>query len=102
MNKSSFGITKEPFNRVEPTLLTQQKEAAQIIKIHSHQGGFSVINGSPGAGKTILRQHIETLGCEPDVTVVAFSRTMHTYINILKQIAQAFEIEVDMFRLRAP
>lgn len=94
-----LGITKEPFNRLEPALLPQQKKAAQIIKIHSQQGGFSVIIGNPGVGKTVLRQHIEALGSEPDVTVVAFSRTMHTYINILKQIAQAFEIEVQLREL---
>ena len=99
MLKSTFGITQEPFNRTEPALLQQQKKIVQIIKIHSQQGGFSVIIGSPGVGKSVLKQQIEIMGREPDTTVVSISRTMHTYINILLQIAQEFEIEPSIRKL---
>ena len=61
MIKSIFGVTKEPFNRSELALLSQQKKIAEIIKIHSQQGGFSVIIGNPGVGKSVLREHIEKL-----------------------------------------
>ncbi len=93
MITSTFGITHEPFNRTDMTLLAQQKSIFDIIKIHAQQGGFSVIIGNPGVGKSVLREHIEHLQKERDVTVVSCSRTMHTYLNVLKQLAESFRIE---------
>jgi len=69
MIKSTFGITKEPFNRSEPELLSQQKEILKLIKIHSQHGGFSVIIGNAGVGKSVLREHIEMLDKERDTVV---------------------------------
>lgn len=94
MIKSTFGLAKEPFNRSELSLLSQQKAIVDIIKIHSQHGGFSVIIGNPGVGKSVLREHIEALGKEKDTEVVSFSRTMHTYTNILKQLAESFKLDV--------
>jgi len=94
MIKSLFGITKEPFNRSDLTLLPQQKKIVEIIKIHSQQGGFSVVIGNPGVGKSVLKEHIETLGKERDITIVSCSRTLHTYLGILKQLAESFKIDV--------
>ena len=94
MIKSLFGVTKEPFNRNELSLLPQQKNILDIIKIHAQQGGFSVVIGNPGVGKSVLREHIEALQKERDITVVACSRTLHTYLNILKQLAESFKIDV--------
>lgn len=42
----------------------------------------------------MLREHIESFNQEKNVVVVSFSRTMHTYLNILKQLALSFEIDV--------
>lgn len=94
MIKNIFGITKEPFNRQQLSLLPQQKKIADILKIHSQQGGFSVIIGKPGVGKSILREHIETLSSERDTVVVSFSQTMHTYKNILIQLAESLKVDV--------
>ena len=94
MIKSTFGLTKEPFNCTELSLLSQQKAIFEIIKIHSQHGGFSVIIGAPGVGKSVLREHIEALGKEKDIVVVSFSRTLHTYTNILKQLAESFKLDV--------
>lgn len=94
MIKSLFGITKEPFIRTDLSLLPQQKEALEMIKIHAQQGGFSVITGQPGVGKTVLREHIAALEKERDIIVVSCSRTLHTYVNILKQLAQSLKIDV--------
>lgn len=96
MIKSVFGLTKEPFNRSGLTLLPQQKKILDIIKIHSQQGGFSVIIGNPGVGKSVLREHLEDLQKERDITVVSCSRTLHTYLNILKQLAESFKIQVPL------
>ena len=96
MLKSTFGITKEPFNRNDFPLLAQQKRILEFIKIHAQHGGFSVIMGNPGVGKSVLREHIENLDKEKDTVVVSFSRTMHTYLNILKQLTESFKLDVSI------
>ncbi|NQY36072.1 MAG: AAA family ATPase [Alteromonadaceae bacterium] len=94
MITSIFATTKEPFNRGNLALLTQQKHISDIVKIHAGQGGFSVILGEPGVGKSVLREHIELWQSERETTVVSLSRTMHTYLNILKQLAESFKLDV--------
>ena len=94
MIKSTFGIAKEPFNRSDLLLLPQQQKILEVIKIHSQHGGFSVVTGNPGVGKSVLKENIENLGKEKDTVVVSMSRTMHTYINILKQLADSLKIDV--------
>ena len=96
MIKSILGLTKEPFNRDGLTLLPQQKNIFDIITIHAQQGGFSVVVGEPGVGKSVLREHIESLQNERDTTVVSCSQTMHTYLNILKQLAESFKMDVSV------
>ena len=94
MIKTTFGITKEPFCRTKLALLDQQKNILDIIKIHSQHGGFTVITGNPGVGKSVLCEHIKTLDKERDTVVASCSQTMHTYINILKQLGVSFKIDV--------
>ena len=96
MIKSIHGVTKEPFNRNELALLPQQKQILDIISIHSQQGGFSVVVGEPGVGKSILKEHIENLANQRDITVASCSRTLHTYRAILKQLAESFKIDVPL------
>lgn len=93
MIKSTFGITKEPFNQHNFKLLGQQEQILKLIKIHSQHGGFSVIVGNPGVGKSVLKDHIQTIGNEKDTIVASFSRTMHTYLNILKQLVESFQLD---------
>src|ERR1019366_3581569 len=83
MIKATFGLTKEPFYRSDVALLPQQAEAMEMIKIHAQHGGFSVIVGNPGVGKSILREHLECLGKERETIVASFTQTMHTYQPIL-------------------
>lgn len=94
MIKALLGITQEPFNNsTNPTLLPQQQEIANMLSIHANAGGgLSVIIGQPGVGKSVLREHIEQLAIDRDVIVASCSRTMHTYINILKQLADSFKL----------
>ena len=99
MIKATFGITKEPFNRTGLTLLIQQKEMFGIIKIHSQHGGFSAIIDNPGVGKSVLREHIKALDKDGGTFIASFSRTIHTYINILKQLAESFKIEAPTNKL---
>lgn len=94
MIKSTFGVTIEPFYRNDVALLPQQAEALEMIRIHAQHGGFSVIVGNPGVGKSVLREHLEQLGKERDIVVVSFTQTMHTYQPILKQLAQSLQLSV--------
>ncbi len=93
MIKATFGIEREPFNRTGLGLFPQQSQIADIIKIHSQHGGFSVVIGAPGVGKTVLRAHLEQLAKERDTVVVSCSRTLHTYLNIIRQLAESFQVE---------
>lgn len=93
MIKSTFGITQVPFFRGEKQLLKQQKEIYDTIKIHSQQGGLCIVTGQPGVGKSVLRNHIIALNKQKDHRVISFSRTMHTYNQILRQILESMEID---------
>jgi len=101
MITSIHGVTKEPFNRQGVTLLAQQKQILDIIRIHAQQGGFSVVIGQPGVGKSVLKEHIEGFNKERDITVASCSRTLHTYLAILKQLAESFKLQVPVKALEA-
>lgn len=96
MIKATFGLTKEPFYRNDLALLPQQAEAIEMIKIHAQHGGFSVIVGNPGVGKSVIRAHLEQLATGRDTVVVSFTQTMHTYQPILKLLAESLQLQVPM------
>ena len=77
MINAIWGITHAPFQRDKRPLLSQQKNIVDIAQ----QGGFSVIIGELGVGKTVLRKHIEQLDKERESTVVSCSRTLHTFVK---------------------
>ena len=93
MIKAIWGITQAPFQPDNVTLLAQQQEMFDLVKIHAQQGGFSVILGEPGVGKTVLREQLEQLDNDRDCTVVCCSRTLHTYRQIAWQLAESFKLE---------
>jgi len=93
MINAIWGVAKTPFKREHDELLPQQKRIFDIINIHARQGGFSVVIGEPGVGKTVLREHIEALDKQREFAVVSCSRTLHTYRQIIWQLADAFKLE---------
>ena len=93
MINAIWGIRDVPFKREPNQLLKQQQSIFDIIQIHAKQGGFSVVLGQPGVGKTVLREHIEKLDTTRESTVVSCSRTMHTYRQIIRQLADAFKLD---------
>ena len=99
MIKATFGITQEPFYRNESSLLPQQADAIEMIRIHAQHGGFSVVVGHPGVGKSVIRAHLEQLGKERDTVVVSFTQTMHTYQPILRLLAESMQVEAPMKNL---
>ena len=92
MIKTTFGITREPFYRSEVALLPQQAEAVEMIGIHAQHGGFSVIVGHPGVGKSVIRAHLEQLGKGRESVVVSFTQTLHTYQPILRLLAESLQV----------
>lgn len=88
-----WGIADAPFKRNPSQLLSQQQTCFDVIKIHAQQGGFCVILGQPGLGKTVLKEHIEQLDKTRENAVVSCSRTLHTYRQIVWQLADAFKLE---------
>jgi MSHA biogenesis protein MshM len=91
--QNTFGITQEPFQRALPALLLAQQAILDIITIHAQHGGFSVIVGQPGVGKSTLRMHIEQLGDSKENEVISISQTLHTYGKIIKQLALSMKID---------
>ena len=95
--QSTFGIKKEPFHSNTPTLLPSQQRIFDAIKSHASYGGFSVILGEPGVGKSVIKNTIEQLGQSKDYVCASISRTMHTYGNILTQLADTLGIDDQRF-----
>ena len=93
MINAIWGVTQTPFKRDKLTLLPQQKHIFDIINIHAQQGGFSVVIGEPGVGKTVLRETIEAQDKKREYTVASCSRTLHTYRQIIWQLAESFKLE---------
>lgn len=88
-----MGHHHHAIQKPNPPLLSQQKEVAEMIQIHAQHGGFSVVIGQSGVGKTVLREHIENLNNERQCTVVSCSRTLHTYRQIAHQLADEFKLD---------
>jgi MSHA biogenesis protein MshM len=93
MIKASLGLTHEPFQRSEPELLAQQKTIAELLHIHAQHGGFALILGAPGVGKTVIREYLERRAETANAVVASLSRTLHTYLNLLAQLADALKLD---------
>jgi type II secretory pathway predicted ATPase ExeA len=93
MIKSTFGLTHEPFRRSDAPLLPQQQRIFEILRIHAQHGGFCVVLGTPGVGKSVLREQLERLAQAGDTVVVSCSRTLHTYPNLLRQLAHSLQVQ---------
>lgn len=94
MIHSYFGIEKIPFQIDTISLLRHQQEVFDCLKVHSHQGGFCLIMGEPGTGKSILKESIKQ-NSDKFSLVVTISRTLHTYTNILKILCETFNVDFE-------
>jgi type II secretory pathway predicted ATPase ExeA len=94
MIRSYFGIDHNPFYHDRISLLKQQQEVFDILKVHSMQGGLCLLMGEPGTGKTIIKDAIKNESDKRMVTV-SIARTLHTYINTIKILCQAFNIDFE-------
>lgn len=92
MIRAFYGIEKNPFSHEHITLLPHQQEVYDILKVHNSQGGFCLLMGLPGTGKTIIKEFIQN-NADKHSTVVSVGRTLHTYTNTIKILCQAFAID---------
>jgi len=93
MIKSYFGISHQPFSIDEDApLLDHQQRHFDILKVHSQQGGFCLILGEPGTGKSILKNAIIRHDPKQWITPV-INRSLHTWPNLLRLLCQALQID---------
>ena len=94
MIRSFYGLTQNPFDRRELELLPGQQEILDTLKVHCQQGGLCLVLGSPGTGKSVIKQALRQLP-EKEHLVATVARTLHTYTNTIKILCDAFRIEFE-------
>lgn len=92
MIRAFYGISVNPFATDDITLLAHQQEVFDILQVHSHQGGFCLLMGEPGTGKSVIRNDICNQA-DKTTKVVTIGRTLHTYFNTIKILCHAFKID---------
>ncbi len=92
MIRAWFGTSTDPFSLERISLLPQQQEVYDILKIHSQQGGLCLVIGEPGTGKSVIKDAIRQ-NTDKRTVVVAINRTMHTYSNTLKILCNTLSID---------
>jgi MSHA biogenesis protein MshM len=94
MIRSYFGLSDNPFARREIELLRHQQEIYDTLTVHCQQGGLCLVVGSPGTGKTVIKESLKRLP-EKQHLVATVARTLHTYTNTVKILCEAFRIEFE-------
>ena len=94
MIRSFYGIAENPFSTRHITLLPQQQEIHDTLRVHCQQGGLCLVLGIPGTGKSVIKEFLEQ-GPDKRQLVACVARTLHTYTNTVKILCNAFRIEFD-------
>ena len=94
MIRSYFGLTDNPFALREIELLRHQQEIHDTLRVHCQQGGLCLVVGTPGTGKTVIKESLKRLP-EKQHLVATVARTLHTYTNTVKILCEAFRIEFE-------
>jgi type II secretory pathway predicted ATPase ExeA len=99
MIRAWFGTEQDPFSIEKITLLPQQQDAYDTLKVHSQQGGLCLVMGESGTGKSVIKDAVRHKA-DKRMVVVTVNRTMHTYSNTLKILCDAFSIDQDGMHVR--
>ncbi len=94
MIRTYFGLTDNPFALREIELLEHQQEIYDTLGVHCQQGGLCLVVGSPGTGKSVVKESLKGLP-ERQYLVAAVARTLHTYTNTVKILCEAFRVEFE-------
>jgi len=95
MISAYFGTKQAPFEtdtELKNELLPHQKECYTRVQEQAFLGGFSVVIGEPGTGKTIFKQALTQLS---NKSWVVINRAISTWMSFLSLLAQALELEVN-------
>ena len=77
MIRSYFGLSENPFSLRDIQLLEHQQEIFDTLKVHCQQGGLCLVVGSPGTGKSVIKEPLKLLP-EKQHLVATIARTLHT------------------------
>ena len=93
MIKTFFGLSRNPFAIDEDSpLMEHQQRHFDILKVHTQQGGFCLILGEPGTGKTVLKNAI--IRHDPTRMIpLVINRIPHTWSNLLRLLCQGLQLE---------
>lgn len=92
MIRSFYGLSENPFSSQNLTLLPAQQEIHDSLGVHNGQGGFCLVMGIPGTGKSVIKEFLQENTSKQTLTVT-IARTLHSYTNTIKILCQAFNIE---------
>ena len=92
MIRSLYGLSENPFSSENITLLPAQQEIYDTLNVHNNQGGFCLVMGMPGTGKTVIKEFLKE-NTSKQTLVVTIARTLHTYTNTIKILCQAFNVD---------
>jgi len=92
MIRSFYGLSEHPFSMRRITLLPQQQEIRDTLRVHCQQGGLCLVVGNPGTGKSVLKESLQQESDKRQL-VASVSRTLHTYFNTVKILCEALKIE---------
>jgi len=93
--RAFYGIERNPFTSEGCSLLKQQQEIYDTLRVHCQQGGLCLVLGVPGTGKSMIKEAIKAQADHKRMLVVTVARTLHTYTNTIKILCQAFSIEYE-------
>lgn len=93
MIRAFYGLSQNPFSGENIGLLEFQQEIHDTLKVHNQQGGLCLVLGSPGTGKTVIRESLKENADTKRTLTVTVSRTLHTYFNTVNILCQAFNID---------
>ena len=94
MIRAFYGLTRNPLDLRDFELLPQQQEIHDTLKVHCQQGGLCLVLGVPGTGKSVVKQALQRLP-ENQHLVATVARTLHSYLNTVKTLCDAFRIEFE-------
>ena len=92
MIRSFYGLSENPFSLENLSLLPTQQEIYETLSVHNNQGGFCLVMGMPGTGKTVIKEFLYN-NAPKQTLVVSIARTLHTYTNTIKILCQAFQVD---------
>ena len=93
-----YGLKWNPFSQELPTealRLTRQAEDFlwRIEHNHVREGGFALIHGDPGTGKSVvLRLLAQRLGRLPDVSVAVLNHPQSNLADFYRELGELFEV----------